>query len=109
MELEINKPNNGKRAPEMTAATVPSRITGISGLLREISRERATLLCSSPSADDCSSVCVLSGTIRPAVETKFMLVLPNEVPPPTDLLNDALLLWLDLLMDRTFRLVEIEF
>lgn len=104
MELEINTPNIGKRTQATTAATVPNRRTGISGLLREISQERGTVLRSSPSSDDCSSVCVLSGTIMPAV---VMLLLPNEAPPHTDLLNDELWL-LDLLMDWALKTDEID-
>uniref|UniRef100_A0A0A9GFN0 Uncharacterized protein n=1 Tax=Arundo donax TaxID=35708 RepID=A0A0A9GFN0_ARUDO len=51
MELEISTPSIGNRTPATTAATVPNRRTGISGLLRKISQERGTLLRSSPSSD----------------------------------------------------------
>jgi len=82
MEMEISTPSIGKITPDTTAANVPNRRTGISGLFREIRRERGTFLHSSPS---------LSRTTMLAVMTKCMLVLPNEAPPLIDLLRDALL------------------
>jgi hypothetical protein len=93
MELEISTPSIGKITPDTTTANVPNRRTGISGLFREIRRERGTFLHSSPSSDtlDSSSICVLSGTIMLAVVTKCMLVLPKEAPPLIDLLRYALL------------------
>jgi hypothetical protein len=108
MELEISKPSIGKKTPDMAAATVPNRRTGISGLFREIRRQRATFLHSSPSSDSLGSgsVSVLSGTIMLAIATKCALVLPNEAPPVIDLLRDGVCI--DLLKDSTFLTAEVD-
>jgi len=108
MELDISKPNIGNITPDMAAATVPNRRTGISGLFREIRRERATFLHSSPSSDTLGSgsVSVLSGTIMLALVIKCTLVLPNEAPPVIDLLRDGACL--DLFKDSTFLTAEVD-
>jgi hypothetical protein len=92
----------------MTAATVPNRRTGISGPFREIRRERATFLHSSPSSNTLGSdsVCVPSGTIMLAILMKCTLILPNEALPVIDFLRDGLCI--DLLKDSTFFTAEVD-